>query len=877
MPRKTTVQPSKPVESIVHSQDKRTNIPTRELRGFVREEDLAPSTALYPRDTALDPQLVWRGKDQQDDHSLRVPVVPIYIQEKISPVALIEDLRVAAQQGKPRQTTLFADFNGIKFDQMVDFYHHEQNWTNRMILGDSLLAMTSLAEKESLKGKVQMIYIDPPYGIKFSSNWQVSTRNREMSDGKPQDLTRQPEQVKAFRDTWELGIHSYLAYLRDRLVVSRELLTESGSVFVQIGDANVHLVRCLLDEVFGRENFVCQIAFQKTAGQSSNYLSNVYDHLVWFAKDKEVVKFRRLYREKFPGEEGAEEFNKVELANGEIRPASKDEISDPKALAPGARLFATYSLFSQGESKAGPRFFDFEVGAERFRVPCPPGYHFKTSEAGLRRWALANRVLPHTGQRILKRYLDDFRYSSLTNYWSDTRGEPGMVYVVQTSTKVIERCLLMTTDPGDLVLDPTCGSGTGAFVAEKWGRRWITIDSSRVALSIARARMMGASYPYFLLTDSVRGIRKLSDLGSEARVGPAPKDDIRKGFVLEQTPRVELEDIAHNELIVDGMSGPEIRSAIDSRAQPERLIDCPYQDSSTVRVSGPFTMESLSPHRTVSPVGQGERPSDEEIPATSRGADFARIILDNLRKAGVQNSVKGERLNFTRLDPYPGTYINAEGEYVENGESKRAAVCIGPEYGTVGPDLVKEAAKEAVVGRGFDCLVVCGFAFDPYVGDEAKQFGRLSVLNARMNPDLAMGEELLKKTGAGNLFMVFGEPDMTLTEQEDGRWVVELRGLDVYDPTTGQVRSHSTDDIACWFVDTDYNGESFFVRHAYFCGTDQPYDRLKRALRAEVDESAWTSLYSTKSRPFEKPKTGRIAVKVINHFGDEVLKVSKIG
>lgn len=875
MATKTGVSTSRPVEAIVHKSSKRTNIPTRELRGFVREEEAAPMTLLYPRDPSLDPQLVWKGKDQQDSQPLSVPSVPVYIQEKISPQALVEDIKAVARRGKPRQTTLFADFNGIPFDKLVDFYRHDQNWTNRMILGDSLLVMASIAQKEGLRGKIQMIYVDPPYGIKFGSNWQVSTRKREMRDGKPEDATRQPEQVKAFRDTWELGIHSYLAYLRDRLVVARDLLSESGSVFVQIGDTNVHLVRSLLDEVFGSDNFVCQIAFQKTAGQSSNFLSNVYDHLLWFAKDKTAAKFRRLYRPKIPGEEGAEEFNKVEERDGTIRPATDEEMANPRSLPENARLFATYSLFSAGESRTGPRSFTFQVRDKRLKIDCPAGYHFKTSEEGLERWALANRILPQVGQRILKRYLDDFPFSSLTNYWSDTRGEPGMVYVVQTSTKVVERCLLMTTDPGDLVLDPTCGSGTTAFVAEKWGRRWITIDSSRVAISIARARLMAACYPYFLLVDSALGIKKMVELREHPEAQTGPRGDVRRGFVLERVPKVELEDIAHDEEIREGLSRSEVRSVIARHAQTAHLFDRPFEDGSTVRVAGPFTLESLSPHRTLSAQPEYQASEDDSTSPAVRGTGFVETILENLRRAGVQNTVKNERLIFSRLEVYPGATINAEGEYTEGGKPRRAAICIGPEHGTVGPDLLKEAAKEAVEGRGFDLLVVCGFAFDPYVSEEAKQYGRLTVLIVRMNPDLAMGDDLLKKTGAGNLFTVFGEPDLEI-RRKNGEIVIEVRGVDVYDPTTGVVRSHSTEDIACWFIDTDYNGESFFVRHAYFCGGDEPYDKLKRALRADIDESAWRALYSTVSRPFEKPKTGKVAVKVINHYGDEVLKVMKV-
>jgi adenine-specific DNA-methyltransferase len=449
-------------------------------------------------------------------------------------------------------------------------------------------------------------------------------------------------------------------------------------------------------------------------------------------------------------------------------------------------------------------------------------------------------------------------------------------YVVETSSKVIERCVLMTTDPGDLVLDPTCGSGTTTYVAEQWGRRWITCDTSRVALALARTRMMGAKYPYYLLSDSIEGIKKESELTGKVPPEHKTEDDIKKGFVYKRVPHVMLKSIANNPDIKEGMTREQIDVAIAKHADNETLYDQPYEDNNRVRVCGPFSVESLSPHRMLSTANE-----NKDSPATEQEAreqqDFATMILDNLRKAGVQNTRKSERLTFDRLEAYAGAWLNAAGEYTDaGGKARRVAVSIGPEHGTVGPQQVKEAAKEAVQGIGFDMLIICGFAFDPHVAEEVKRYGKLTVLPTKMNPDLAMGEELLKKTGAGNLFMVFGEPDVEIKKQKGGQIVAEIKGVDVYDPTTGQIRSTSTDDIACWFIDSNYNGESFFVRHAYFTGAEEPYDELKRALRAEIDEAAWTSLYSTVSRPFEKPESSKIAVKVINHYGDEVLKVFQI-
>jgi len=930
-----------PIEVVKH-RDKRVNIPTEELRDFVAEYEAKPKTILYPRDPSLDPQLVWKGKDEQDSKELAVPAVPVYIQEKIHPKAIIENVRAEAKKEKQEpQISLFADFNGIDFEKLVDFYQHEQNWSNRMILGDSLLVMTSLAEKEGLKGKVQMIYIDPLYGIKFGSNWQVSTRKRDVRDGKAEDLTRQPEQIRAFRDTWELGIHSYLAYLRDRLVVARELLTETGSVFVQIGDENVHLVRCLMDEVLGSDNFCGSISFQTTGGQSAQLLACVCDFILWYSKNRESVKYRQLYQEKVSVDEVGRYQWGESPDGGTLRELSNEEIENPKLIPEGWRLLVHDNLTSQGISgdSSGPYVWK----GSSYNLPV--NSHWKTTPQGMNRLAISNRLMVIGSTLRFKRFLGDFPVSPVNTIWEDTAisgfGRKKQ-YVVETNPKVIERCLLMTTDPGDLVLDPTCGSGTTAYAAEEWGRRWITIDTSRVAVALARTRLMASKFSYYLLTDSPEGIAKEAELTSKMPPSHKTEGDIKKGFVYKRVPHITLKSIANNPAIKEGMTREEINAAIARHADTEILYDQPYVDNKRIRVTGPFTMESLPPHRVLA--------SGEELPVSkieaqkaSGAGQFEAMIIENLKKAGVQNRIKNERLKFDRLEPYAGQWIPAEGEYTESpspqpspargeggkglssargggekrvssargegekgmspvredGETaltRRVAVCIGPEHGTVGPQLVKEAAKEAVQGIGFDLLVICGFAFDPHVSEEAKRYGKLSVLMARMNPDLTMGDELLKKTGAGNLFMVFGEPDIVIHRvgavQNDRprkrqiprkavpldgeQIVVEIKGVDVYDPTTGQIRSSSTDDIACWFIDTEYNGESFFVRHAYFTGADEPYEKLKRALRAEVDESAWASLYSTKSRPFPVPKTGKVAVKVINHYGDEVLKVYDI-
>jgi len=795
--------------------------------------------------------------------------------------------------------------------------------------------MTSLAEKEGLKGQVQMIYIDPPYGIKFGSNWQVSTRKREVRDGRATDVTRQPEQVKAFRDTWELGIHSYLAYLRDRLTVARELLTESGSVFVQIGDENAHLVRSLLDEVFGSENFVSVISFKKTSAQTSVLLPSVNDYLIWYAKNREQAKYHQLFDERVESTKLGT-FSWIELPSGLCRRLTTKEMRGDNPL-PESRRFRAADLSSQ---TGGPSTrFEVEFEGKSYLPSTTRGW--STNVDGIRRLVASNRVIALPSVICYKRYADSFPYSPTSNSWTDTiiGTFTRKVYVVQTADLAVQRCILMTTDPGDLVLDPTCGSGTTTYVAEQWGRRWITVDTSRVALALARTRLMTARYPYYLLSDSPEGVRQAAEMRGQVPPLPLPrtKGDVKQGFVYRQAPHIMLRDIARNEEIdtihekwqaqiepvlqdltgFENLSGlqawelprqpdddwpqpakdllrqwwelrrarqKEIDDSIASHSESETLYDKPYEDRKRLRVSGPFTVESLSPHRVLS-TGE-ERPASEAAGQQAQAGGFERMIIENLKKAGVQNTIKNERLKFDRLEPYAGEWIQAEGEYTEalpspsQGEGpgvrvRHVAVAIGPEHGTVGPQLIKEAAKEAVRGLGFDLLIVCGFAFDPHVAEEAQRYGKLTVLTARMNPDLAMGDTLLKKTGSGNLFMVFGEPDVEI-RQTDGKVTVEIKGVDIYDPTTGEIRSSSTADIACWFIDTNYNEEAFFVRQAYFTGADKPYEKLKRALRAEVDETAWSALYATVSRPFDPPETGKIAVKVINHYGDEVLQVYEV-
>ena len=913
---------NKAVEALVYPDSKRRNIPTAELQALAKADE-ALRVAYERRNRDLDPQLVWRGKDEQDASDLVVNAPPLYIQEKVHPKALIDDLLRQTREQKHEQgdipIDLFSDFNGIPKDaDKTEFYQHDQNWTNRMILGDSLQVMASLAEREGLRGKVQCIYFDPPYGIKFNSNFQWSTTSRDVKDGNTSHITREPEQVKAFRDTWRDGIHSYLTYLRDRLTIARDLLTESGSIFVQIGDENVHRVRAVMDEVFGDDNFMSLISFKKTSSLTSEFLASNFDYIVWFAKDRTVAKYRSVLVDK--GYESDLAFYAYEESDDGIRrKISSEDLPNP------ARAYSVGDLTSSHDYSEGKREFQFQ--GKSFR----PGTRFwTTSPVGMRRMSMANRIHESTNSIRFVRFFRDYPAQPLASTWVDTitgQYSDARVYVVQTATKVVQRCIQMSSDPGDLVLDPTCGSGTTATVAEQWGRRWLTIDTSRVALALARARIMGARYPSYLLADSREGQRKEAEIGRTIPSEQPTGGNIRQGFVYERVPHITLKSIAHNaeiDVIWDTWQTKleplrlalntvlkkqweeweiprdadakwpaaakdahakwweariarqrEIDASIAAKADTEYLFDKPYEDKKKVRVAGPFTVESLSPHRVLG-VDENDELIDkvmERKTGYAVGRDFPSMILENLKAAGVQQAAKTDRIEFTSLTAWPGDLVCADGRYLEGGAEKRAAIFIGPEFGTVTrPDLV-QAAREAVES-GFDVLIACAFNYEAHATEFAK-LGRVPVLKARMNADLHMAEDL-KKTDKANLFVVFGEPDITIIPAEQGRVRVKVNGVDVFDPSTGKVRSDDADGIACWFIDTDYNEESFFVRHAYFLGANDPYKSLKTTLKAEINQEAWESLNSDTSRAFAKPKSGRIAVKVINHLGDEVMKVFRV-
>lgn len=931
MPKKAaSTKPGKKIENISHKDQKRTNIPTAEYESLMQDQQKTPIRVAYERrNRDLDPQLVWRGKDEQDASDLVVNAPPLYIQEKVHPRVLIEDLKSETQRRvEEAAPTLFGDFNGIgDHSKSTDFYHHQQNWTNRMILGDSLQVMASLAEREGLRNKVQCIFIDPPYGIKFNSNFQWSTTSRDVKDGSKDHITREPEQVKAFRDTWRDGVHTYLTYLRDRLEIARDLLNESGSIFVQIGDENVHRVRALMDEVFGEHNFVSEIVFTKTGSLVSADLSNVCDYVLLYAKSRENQKFRAILSTK--EELGiSDSYSWLELDDSTRRGMTAAEKRQETQLPQGARFYQPTSLISSGASNEGS--IPYRYQNKEYRVP--GNSHWKTTHGGLKKLELANRIVATPNSLRYVRYLNDYSVAPISNIWTGLGTgsfTDEQVYVVQTARKVIQRCILMTTDPGDIVLDPTCGSGTTAYVAEQWGRRWITIDTSRVALALARSRLMGARYPYYIMADSEEGQRKEAEVSGTVPKNNPTRGDIRLGFVYERVPHITLKSIANNAEIdviwdkwqktleplreklnsaaktkfeeweipreADGKwpkeaqdahgkwwqariaRQKEIDTSIANKAEYEYLYDRPYEDKSRVRVAGPFTVESVSPHRTMI-VDENHALKDPlakvaEYDTGREAADFAQMVLDNLKTAGVQQAEKTGKVNFNSIKPWPGEYIAAEGIYSEGSKDKRAGIFIGPEFGTVSRTDLVAAAREATE-QGFDVLISCAFNYEAHTA-EFDKLGKIPVLKARMNPDLHMADNL-KNTGSGNLFVVFGEPDIEISKTKKDQYVVKVKGVDVFKPQTGEVESGGPDSIALWMIDTNYNEESFFVRHSYFLGANDPYKALKTTLKAEIDEEAWESLNSDTSRPFDKPTTGRIAVKVINHLGDEVMKVFKV-
>ena len=969
------------INNISHKNQKRKNLPSAEQQPIVHPNIKKPVQIAYERrNRDLDPQLVWRGKEAQDQSDLYIEAPPLYIQERIHPKALIQDLIKQSQASdndsdNASQPDLFADFNGLPDENAkTEFYQHDANWSNRMILGDSLQVMASLAEREGMRNKVQCIYIDPPYGIRFNSNFQWSTTSRDVRDGNANHITREPEQVKAFRDTWRDGIHSYLSYLRDRLTVARDLLTDSSSIFVQIGDENVHRVRALMDEVFGDDNFVSLITFTKTSPLGTKLIPNRCDYIVWFAKDKTQCKYRSLFLPKGVGEGSA--YRYAELSDGTKRSMTREEQQRPSLLPKGATPFVLGNLLSAGYGESC--YYDFQFEG---RVVKQGRYSWKTTREGMKSLMVANRVYGSGARPGYVQKHSDFPVKSLDHLWNDMGGANDRRYVVETNTKAIQRCILMTTDPGDIVLDPTCGGGTTAYVSEQWGRRWMTIDTSRVALAIARARIMGARYPYYLLTDSREGQLKEAQISRTKPADTNTANDIRQGFVYERVPHITLRHIAHNseiDVIYEEFQAKleplrlklnhllntdweewqiprktedngdykwsdeairthvqwwklrtqrqkEIDASIAANAEYEYLYDKPYEDRKKVRVAGPFTVESIAPHRMLA-IDEDDNIIDKVADnAGSYGYDFATVILENLRKSGVQQTQKQDKINFTSITNWPGNMICADARYSENNHShsqsddtnqddsehdysyadedssteKRAAIFIGPEFGTMQRADIIQAAREAAEAQ-FDILVTCAFNYEAHT-TELDNYGYMPVLKARMNADLHMAADL-KPTQAANLFVIFGEPDIEIQEvhiedpqhPDHHRYIdnqnqpqtdetdeteyirIKVKGVDVFHPGTGQIRSDGTDGIACWFIDTDYNEEQFFVRHAYFLGaSNDPYKSLKTTLKAQINRETWDTIKSDVSRPFPVPASRRIAIKIINHLGDETIKTFK--
>lgn len=867
----------KPVAAIIHPDDSRTVIPTSELAG---EEAMniadAPKTSQYRTfkndfDRGRDPELYWLGKYANDDDDtkspdLRVDIRSLYVHEDIAPEMLIKRLyQVRQEQRNPGQPMLFSPEDmrtevENQLERVADYYTHSMGWKNRLIQGDSLLVMNSLLNREGMAGKVQTIYIDPPYGIKYGSNWQMKLNATTVSD-KDENVSGEPEMIKAFRDTWELGIHSYLSYLRDRLVLAKELLTQSGSVFVQISDENVHLVRNLLDEVFGSENFVSQIVYQKTSGAGSPgellAPAAVVDYILWYAKDKSVVKYRKLFTEKIFGDDP--HYNSIELEDGKRMSIGQWEkesglVFDYSAKPKGSRIWRSDNLTSQaGDENAR---FPVEYMGKTWRISKGS---WKTSRQGMERLIKLNRVTPGVNSLQYVRYYEDFPYIMSSNLWTDIMGiqsrKDPKVYVVQSGTKAVQRCILMTTDPGDLVLDPTCGSGTTAFVAEQWGRRWITIDTSRIALNIAKTRLSTALFPYYELFDKENG-------------------NIRQGFVYKTVPHITLKSLA-NEL------EPDV----------ETLYDQPIEDKKRIRVSGPFTVETLQSYNVASPESVDDRPDEAE-----ENRLFQERIFSHLQTAGIRNGDKSQRANFKQVEAVSHPYLHAKGWYTDgDGEDRLVYFHIGPKFGTVSKLAVSEAVKafrSKARNEGASWLVVLGFSFEDSINDADYNLGTYTVSKVRMHDDL-MQDGLLKKDKGAGSFITIGEPDIAIVNDSEVACHVEIRGLDIYDPIKDDVKARSVEDIAYWEIDDDYDEQQFIVREIHFCGGNKKeFDAWKKGLngiasaktkkKAEttlkltLNDEVWDTLYDFRSSAIERRPGRKICVRVVSQFGEESSKVLKL-
>ena len=875
MPRpRGTKQPQRPIEAYEHRGQERLNNPPVGLVTTANDQDAGRKA--YEYDPHLDPQLQWAGK--AEGTSFEIPTVSLHVHERIDPRTIIEAARKQSSNGTATQGTLFdLPEENPPVRSAIEFYRHSHNWSNRLVAGDSLLVMNSLLEKEGMGGKVQMIYIDPPYGIRYGSNFQPFVNRRDVRDGRDEDLTQEPETIKAFRDTWELGIHSYLSYLRDRLLLARELLTESGSCFVQISDENLHHVRELMDEVFGSQNLVAVIAFTKASAQSSIFLSSASDYLIWYARDKNVMKYRGLYLDKVPGQTGATNYTNIESRDGETwRSMNRRERENSELVPEGWRIFTLdnpYGTRPPNPSDLGPYTFNGQTyNADQRRC-------WKTDKEGLDRLATAGRLMQSGRGLYYKRYFDDFSVYPMTTSWTDTASSfmADKTYVVQTTTKTIQRCILMTTDPGDLVFDPTCGSGTTAYVAEQWGRRWVTCDTSRVAITLAKQRLMTALFDYYELAH--------------------PHEGVGSGFKYKTVPHITLGSIANNPDIKEGMNQAEIDSAIARHASQETLYDQPAVDNGKRRITGPFSVEAV-PAPSVKPIEDVEgvypAPADDTVGRsgeTRRQSDWR----DELLKTGIRGKA-GQFIRFARLEPLPDyRYLHADGETLSNaqeairdrksGAGQRIVVSFGPEHAPLEQRQIERAIEEAqTLVPTPRVIVFAAFQFDPEAAkdiDETNWPG-FTLLKAQMNPDL-LTEDLKRKRASNESFWLIGQPDVYLHHiskgQETGKWQVEVRGFDYYNTKTGSIESGGDDKIAMWMLDADYDGRSLYPRQVFFpmSSANDGWARLARNLKAEIDEDLIEAYRGSVSLPFEAGDNRRIAVKIVDDRGIESLKVVSLG
>ena len=832
-----------------HEKQQRLNNPPVGL--VTPTTDIDGESKTYDYDPHLDPQLIWAGKTEHT--SFEVPTVSLHVHERIDPKAIIKAVR---KGGGQIQTSLFElpDENP-PVRTAVEFYKHPHGWSNRLVAGDSLLVMNSLLEKEGMAGQVQMIYIDPPYGVKYGSNFQPFVNKRDVKDGKDEDLTQEPETIKAFRDTWELGIHSYLAYLRDRLLLARELLSESGSVFVQISDENQHLVRSLIDEVFGTDNFVSVISYRtRNMTLGGGHLPKITDFLIWYAKNKSSLKFRPLYLPM--NVEGDSHWDRYALPDGTRHQMSKEQVDDHKLLPNNASVYQLFPLYPVGYSK--DRDFPFKYNGITYTPP--KGRSWKASLEGMMKLAMAERLEPYEKGKTLRYvlYLNDSPVSSLHNIWLDTAPQANKEYAVQTASSVIERCLLMTTDPGDLVVDPTCGSGTTAYVAEQWGRRWITCDTSRVAIALAKQRLMTAIFDYYDLAH--------------------PEEGISSGFRYKTVPHITLKSIANNPEIKEGMSRTEIDRAIAKYADQETLYDQPFIDKSKVRVTGPFTVEAV-PAPVVKPLAEVETSKEADASLARSGETLRqREWREELFRTGIITT-QGQRIKFSRVEPLPGTrYLHAEAETMED-EPKRAVISFGPEHAPLEQRQVALALEEANhLIPSPKMLIFAAFQFDPEASKDIDEtiWPGMIFLKAQMNGDL-FTDDLKKKRSSNESFWLIGQPDVKLEKikegEDKGKCRVKILGFDYYNPVNGAVESGSSDKVAMWMLDTDYDGYSLFPRQVFFplAGSKEGWARLAKTLKADIDEDRIDAFRGTVSLPFELKS--RVAVKIIDNRGIESLRI----